>query len=199
MFKRRHKQVVNSYFKPITSMKINNIINKANDDMNHHNHKASINDGFNKAYNSNNSIFIDGNRMYIAGTHNLRDVWDDITKIPFWGDVRNSERYQQADEALKNNPQVDTILGHSLGSSVALELNKNNDNKFKTITYGAPVLDFSFNRDPNNMRFRHPGDIISQFDTGAVNEDSNTNYNLINPHSYSGFDDPDGDNKKYIK
>jgi len=198
MFKRRNHQVFNSYVKPITSMKINNIINKANDDMNHHNNRVSVNDGFDKAYNSPNSIFIDGNRMYIAGTHNLRDVWDDITKIPVWGDVRNSERYQQAEEALKNNPQIDTIFGHSLGGSVALEINKNNDNKYKTITYGAPVLDFSFNRDPNNMRFRHPGDKISMFDTGAVNEDNNTNYNLINPHSYSGFDDPE-DNNKYIK
>jgi pimeloyl-ACP methyl ester carboxylesterase len=38
------------------------------------------------------------------------------------GNVRNSERYQQAEAALKDNPQVDTVIGHSLGGSVALEL-----------------------------------------------------------------------------
>ena len=27
------------------------------------------------------------------------------------------------------------------------------------------------------------------FDTGAVNEDAETNYQLINPHSYEGFND----------
>ena len=27
------------------------------------------------------------------------------------------------------------------------------------------------------------------FETGAVNEDNNTTYNLINPHSFSGFPD----------
>ena len=196
MLKRRNHQVVNSYVKPITSMKTNNIINKVNDDINHHNNKVSVNDGITRAYDSPNSIFIDGNRMYISGTHSLRDVYDDVTKIPVWGDLRNSERYQQADEALKNNPQIDTIYAHSLGGSVALEINKNNDNKFKTITYGAPVLDFSFNRDPNNMRYRHPGDKISMFDTGAVNEDNNTTYNLINPHSFSGFPDDNDDNDK---
>ena len=193
MFKQRRHSYVNSYFKPVNSMKTNSIINKVHDDINNHS-KVSINDGFTKAYNAPNSIFIDGNKMYIAGTHNMRDVYDDITKIPFWGDVKNSERYQQAEASLRDNPQVDTVFGHSLGGSVAIELNKNNDNKFKTATYGAPVLDFSFNRDPNNMRFRHPGDRISMFDTGAVNEDNTTNYNLINPHSFDGY--PDDDDKK---
>ena len=125
--------------------------------------------------------------MYISGTHTARDVWDDVSKIPLWGDVRNSERYQQAEAALKDNPQVNTVIGHSLGGSVALELNKQNNNQFKTFTYGAPVLDFSFNRDPNNTRFRHPLDRISMFDTGAVNEDATTNYELINPHTFSGY------------
>ena len=193
MFKQRRHSYVNSYFKPVNSMKINSIINKVHDDINNHS-KVSINDGFTKAYNAPNSIFIDGNKMYIAGTHNMRDVYDDITKIPFWGDVKNSERYQQAETSLRDNPQVDTVFGHSLGGSVAIELNKNNNNKFKTATYGAPVLDFSFNRDPNNMRFRHPGDRISMFDTGAVNEDNTTNYNLINPHSFDGYPD-DNSNK----
>ena len=32
------------------------------------------------------------------------------------------------------------------------------------------------------------------FDTGAVNEDEATNYQLINPHSYEGFPDYSNDN-----
>ena len=141
MFKRRKKQFVNNYYKPISSMKNNDIITKAHNDINN-NSKITDSEGLSRAYNSPDSIYVDGNRMYISGTHNFRDVFDDITKIPFWGDVKNSERYQQAATALKDNPQVDTVIGHSLGGSVALEINKQNNNQFKTRTYGAPVLDF---------------------------------------------------------
>ena len=84
--------------------------------------------------------------MFITGTHNLRDEWDDVFKIPFWENLRNSQRYQQAGSVLQINPQIDTIIGHSLGGSVALEINKQNKNHFKTRTYGAPVLDFSSDR-----------------------------------------------------
>ena len=190
MFKKKKHSYVNSYYKPLTSMKINRIINEAIPDK-PKNAGISDNEGLSKAYDSSNSIFIDGNKMYIAGTHTMRDVYDDITKVPFWGDVKDSERYSQATEALKNNPQVDTIISHSLGSSVAAEINKQNNNQFKTRMYGSPFIDFSFNpsKDPNNIRFRHPGDPFSQFDTGAINEESNTSYNLINPHSFSGFPD----------
>jgi len=197
MFKRRKKQFVNSYYKPISSMKINDIITKAHNDINN-NSKITDSEGLSRAYNSPNSVYVDGNRMYISGTHNLRDVFDDITKIPFWGDVKNSERYQQAATALKDNPQVDTVIGHSLGGSVALEINKQNNNQFKTRTYGAPVLDFSFDRNPNNQRFRHPGDRISMFDTGAVNEEQTTTYGLINPHTYDDYPINDEDNEKPI-
>ena len=188
MFKRKKHQQLNSYFKPTNSMKIDNIINKAIP-----NNRISDSEGLSKAYDSPNSIYVDDNRMYIAGTHNFRDAWDDLSKIPFWGDVRNSERYQQAETSLKDNPQVDTVIGHSLGSSVGQELNKQNDNKFNSRFYGSPFIDFSFSRDPKNQRYRHPGDFISMFDTGALNEEESTNYELINPHTFSGYPDYSND------
>ena len=196
MCKKRKHQNLNSYFKPISSMKINKIINEAIPNK-PANSGISDSEGLSKAYDSSNAIFIDGNKMYISGTHNLRDVWDDITKVPFWGDVKNSERYQQATDALKDNPQVDTIISHSLGSSVAAEINKQSNNQYKTRMYGSPFIDFSFNtsKDPNNIRFRHPGDPFSQFDTGAINEESNTTYNLINPHSFTGYPDDNDEDK----
>ena len=85
MFKHKKKQFVNSYYKPISSMKINDIITKAHNDINN-NSKITDSEGLSRAYNSPDSIYVDGNRMYISGTHNFRDVFDDITKIPFWGD-----------------------------------------------------------------------------------------------------------------
>ena len=188
MFKRKKHPYVNSYFKPVTNMKVDNIIKQAIPDKPNTN-RISDAEGLSRAYNAPNSIYIDNNRMYIAGTHNLRDVWDDATKIPFWGDVRNSERYQQAEAALKDNPQVTEVIAHSLGSSVGQELNKQSNNKFNTRFYDSPFIDFSFSRDSKNQRFRHPGDIISMFDTGAVNEEANTNYGLINPHTYDEYPD----------
>jgi hypothetical protein len=194
MFKRKRKeQYLNSYFKPATSMKVNDIIKQAIPNA-PRNSGISDSEGLSKAYSSPNSIFVDGNRMYIAGTHTARDVWD-WGKIPA-GKVALSERYGQAMFALKDNPQVDTIIGHSLGSSVAAELNKQNDNKFNARFYGAPFIDFSFSRDPKNQRYRHPGDFISMFDTGAVNEDQQSNYELIWPHSTSGFPDDHNDDDK---
>lgn len=194
MFKRKkHQQYVNSYFKPITSMKVNKIINQAIPDK-PRNSGISDAEGLKRAYSAPNSVFVDGNKMYIAGTHTFRDVVDDL-KIPFH-DVQNTLRYKEATTILNENPQVDTVIGHSLGGSVALEINKQNNNKFFTRTYGAPVVDFSFNRDPKNQRFRHPGDRISMFDTGAYNEESNAPENTINPHSSSGYPDYDSDDDK---
>ena len=193
MFKRRY---LNSYFKPITSMKTNQIINEAVPDTPSVINRMSGEEGLNRAYNSPNSIYIDGNKMYIAGTHTARDV-SDWKLIPL-GLMKYSERYGQAEAALKDNPQIDTIIGHSLGSSTTAELNEQYNNKFNARYYGSPFVDFSFSRDPKNQRFRHPGDIVSMFDTGAVNEDPKTNYQFLNPHSYEGFPDDDDDDKKYI-
>ena len=196
MFKKKRRQDFDNekYYNPLSAAKINNIINENKAIINN---RISDSQGLSNAYNAANKTFVDGNRMYIAGTSNIRDIWDDVSKVPFWGDIRNSERYNQASKALKDNPQVDTIISHSLGSSVSAELNKENNNKFKPTTYGAPFLDLSFTptKDPNNLRYRHPGDPFSLFDTGAINEESNTLYNLINPHSLSGFPDDDDSNR----
>ena len=71
--------------------------------------------------------------MYVAGSHTARDWYDDVTKIPFWGNVKNSERYQQADRMLTANPQIRTIVGHSLGGSVSHELQRAHPG-LKTVT-----------------------------------------------------------------
>ena len=63
---------------------------------------------------------VSGENMANAGTQTWRDTYD-VTRIPFWGDLRNSERYQQLNKALENNPQVTNLTAHSLGGSVILE------------------------------------------------------------------------------
>ncbi len=122
--------------------------------------------------------------MYIAGTANLRDVWDDL-KIPFHL-TSNSLRYEQAEQALKENPDIKTVIGHSLGGAVTLELNKNHGGKFKTYTYGSPTFQFGGEQ---GERYRHGGDIISIFDKGTVNVPIRDWLNPFTAHSYEGYFD----------
>ena len=77
--------------------------------------------GLDKAYGSNTSTYIDGDTMYIAGTDGWKDVFNDWVKIPF-GLTKYSHRYKQADDVLKDNPQVKQLTGNSLGGVVSLEL-----------------------------------------------------------------------------
>ena len=86
--------------------------------------------------------------MYVAGTTwtdgytgrlSFNDAIDDI-KIPFF-QTRNIQRYKDAEQVLQDNPNINTLIGHSMGSSVILELNKANNDKFVTRTYAAPVFD----------------------------------------------------------
>ena len=85
--------------------------------------------------------------MYIKGSSTATDWWDDVSKIPF-GDTAKSERYGQAMQAYNklngNGKHVNRVVGHSLGGSVALELQKNLAKQGRTVdsrTFGAPVMD----------------------------------------------------------
>jgi hypothetical protein len=136
--------------------------------------------GLNKAYESDKKVYVDGDSLFIAGTSNKQDVIDDFTKIPFYGNFKKSQRYMDVDNVLKNNPNVKNVIGHSLGGSVALELEKNNPNLYKTTTYGAPVISLTKGR-----RFRHSNDLISSFDLGA--KTVGFDINPLKAHSYSGY------------
>ena len=83
-------------------------------------------EGLNKAYNESKKIYVNPNNktMYIAGTSSFQDVYDDL-KIPLKL-TKYSQRYQDVEKVLRNNNNsIDILVGHSLGSSVGLELNKN--------------------------------------------------------------------------
>ena len=56
------------------------------------------------------------------------------------GDLRNSTRYQEAEKALTANPNIKNVVGHNLGGSVALELQKNHPS-LNSRAFGAPVWD----------------------------------------------------------
>ncbi len=54
--------------------------------------------------------------------------------------LKNSTRYQESEKALTPNPNITKVVGHSLGGSVALELQKQYP-QLESRTYGAPVFD----------------------------------------------------------
>lgn len=157
------------------------------------------NEGLRRAYNEPNRIYVHGNRMYVAGTTwtdgytgriSLNDAIDDL-KIPFF-QTRNIQRYKDAEQVLEDNPNINTLVGHSMGSSVILELNKANNDKFITRTYSAPVFDPFPNdwekNDPNNERFRTKGDPVAFFDNNAKTIYKPT-LDPLSLHSYNNYGD----------
>ena len=147
-------------------------------------------EGLKNAYNDKTAtgVYYDPNTRteYVKGSITGRDWYDDFTKIPF-GNTRNAERYQQADKAYEDlqasGKPVDRVVGHSLGGSVALDMQKNHGIP-QSRTFGAPVLDV--NPFGHSERYRHPLDVVSILDRGAT-WGPFSGVNPLSAHSYEGF------------
>ena len=145
------------------------------------NHKQNAK-GLNTAYGTNKKLYIKDKTMFIAGTSNLQDAWDDL-KIPLHL-TRFSQRYQDADNLLNKNPQVKHLVSHSLGGAVGLELaERHPEMPLDNTTYGAPLLQLGGQK---YKRFRHPMDPISMMDGGAHTVGDGS-LNLLKNHSYLNF------------
>ena len=162
------------------------------------NGKISNTQGVKYAYDRDNKIFVKGNKMYVAGTTSAKDWQQNFTKLKTGG-IRDMDRYVEAKRVLLENPQVDTLLGHSVGGSVVLELNKEfKDKNYKTRTYNAPVVSFFapiFGLDKpteQHKRFRMTGDLVSGLDNAAISYDTNT----LNPLTNHDIDRLDGIDEK---
>jgi hypothetical protein len=200
MFKRKKReQYLNSYFKPTTSMKINKIINEAipspdkpspGKPSQPKNSGISDSEGLSRAYNAPNAIFVDGNKMYVAGTRSLQEAITDWPRIGTW-QTGHINRFGQVVFALNDNPQVDTLIGHSLGASTVAEMQRQTNNKYMARYYGAPFLNINpFDApDPRNQTFRHPGDPVSALDHKAVDVPSDNFHGWWWAHAYDGFPD----------
>jgi len=123
--------------------------------------------------------------MYIKGTVDGQDWWDDFTKVPVWGNLQDSRRYKDAEFAyndlLQKGFPIDRVVGHSLGGSVAIQQQKDKNIDFSR-TFGAPVVDLNPLKRGTQERYRHLLDPVSIFDRGAAFGDIH-----YYPHSYSGF------------
>jgi pimeloyl-ACP methyl ester carboxylesterase len=157
-------------------------------------------EGLERAY-AQGDAYTHGSTTYIAGSHTARDWWDDVTKIPFWGDSHKIYRMQMAQKALAANPQTTRVVGHSLGGSVALQAQKDNP-KLASRTYGAPVWDPAglddnaygiFNRAQGKPgggveRYRSMGDPVSFFDDSAKSTlPGKEALSFSGPHAFQGL------------
>ena len=173
-------------------------------------------EGLRRAYNRPDRLYKHGDRLYVAGTtwtddkmnvskppwytvalkgmfpqtfpdnFSLNDAIDDL-KIPEFK-TRDIQRYKDADNFLKKNSDIKQLIGHSMGGSVVLQLNKDNNNKFETRTYSAPVFDVlpNKNNDPENERFKTLGDPVAMFDNNAKTTFKPT-FNPLELHSYNNY------------
>ena len=137
--KRKHRRYYDDYVQPPTSMKVRSIIQKAIpvEPVMPKNNGVSDEEGLAKAYSAPNAIYIDGNKAYVAGARSAGEAWRDWGKIAT-RNTTNIERYGQLTDALKNNPQVDTLIGHFLGATATAELQKQTNNMYTARYYGAP-------------------------------------------------------------
>ena len=85
-------------------------------------------EGLQRAYARDNGKCIRSTTMFVAGTKDFpHGGWDDVSNIPFQT-TYNSIRYMNADKALTTNDslytdhQITSIVGHSSGDSVVLEM-----------------------------------------------------------------------------
>ena len=95
--------------------------------------------GLEQAYKTDKGIYQHGKNLYIAGTKSFGDVIDDL-KLPFDKGAKNAQRYTDVKEYLKDHPEVENVIGHSLGGATSLQLNKDSPNKYHILTYGSPAI-----------------------------------------------------------
>ena len=148
--------------------------------------------GLRLAYESPDRIYRNGSILYIAGTKDPIDFYDDL-KLPFY-QTRNTERYKDVDKFIqddaieidgKKHYGVTDIIAHSLGSAVGQQINNDYGNIFRSRSYCSPFVSNQKPEDTeNNLRIRKAGDVVSMFDNGAIN----LNRSSLNPfdnHRYA--------------
>lgn len=139
-------------------------------------------DGLDRSYHSDNNVYVHNKTLFISGTHSFGDVLTDAT-IPFHL-LSRTPRYKQAERVLLENPTIDTIVSHSLGSAIAQVLADNP--RVKTVrAYASPTI-FS---NPKVIHLRHPHDFISMSNLFGRSDEITAYDPNVDPHSYRGHRD----------
>ena len=145
--------------------------------------------GLKLAYESPDRIYRNGSILYIAGTKDPIDFYDDL-KLPFY-QTRNTKRYKDVDKFIKDDAVgkkhygITDIISHSLASAVSQQINDDYGNIFRSRSYGSPFV--SGQRPENtgtNLRLRKAGDPISLFDRRSITL-NRSSLNPLDNHSYA--------------
>ena len=147
--------------------------------------------GLRMAYESPDRIYRNGSQLYIAGTKDPIDFYDDL-KLPFY-QTRNTKRYKDVDKFIQDDAiEIDAkkhygitdIISHSLGSAVGQQINNDYGNIFRSRSYGSPFVSSQRPEDTGtNLRIRKSGDPVSMFDSGSITLNRGT-LNPLQNHSY---------------
>ena len=148
--------------------------------------------GLRLAYESPDRIYRNGSQLYIAGTKDPIDFYDDL-KLPFY-QTRNTKRYKDVDKFIKDDAieidgkkhyGVTDIISHSLGSTVGQQINSDYGNIFRSRSYGSPFVSNQKPEDTGtNLRIRKSGDPVSMFDNATINL-NRSSLNPLDNHSYA--------------
>ena len=148
--------------------------------------------GLRLAYESPDRIYRSGSQLYIAGTKDPIDFYDDL-KLPLY-QTRNTKRCKDVDKFIKDGAiEVDgekhygitDIISHSLGSAVGQQINDDYGNIFRTRSCGSPFISNQRPEDTGtNLRLRKAYDPISMFDGGSLTLNKSS-LNPLNNHTFA--------------
>ena len=128
------------------------------------------------------------------GTHNwLNDISTDLAVLT--GNLKNTDRYKHSKDTYdkaktKYNKDSATVVGHSLGGSIASAVGSGKDEVY---TYnkgvGLPILGKT-KHNPNENAYRHHTDVISGLSAVDGNQQSfgNISTNSLTAHSTDQLD-----------
>ena len=119
---------------------------------------------------------------------------DDL-KLPFNDTLNKTTRGRTADAYYRSHHEIDTVVGHSLGGSVALSLEKQykkeGNNPYGIVqskTFGSPTVSGNALGEKNPNRIRYFGDPISALDFNATTVIPSIGFRFNNSaHSYKGL------------
>ena len=153
-------------------------------------------EGLDIAYKPPSGQYVYGNTLYLSGSCDLRDWYDDVTKVPTLM-LQHSQKYTDANNLLNSSAGggITNIVSHSLGGAVAQKLKQNYPERdYNVTTYGSPNLSL-FNH-AHVSRYRNAGDPISILDRGAKTIGSSLN--PFEAHSYKNSTYTSGDTGGWV-
>ena len=185
--KRRYERILHE--PPITRNKINESQGGISGDRDLLN--LTDTQGFKLAYETKDGIYRNGSILYIAGTKDPIDFYDDM-KLPLY-QARNTKRYKDVDKFIedgtieidgKKHTGITDVISPSLGSAVGQQINNEYCNIFRSRSYGSPFISGQRPEDTGtNLRVRGSNDVVSMCD-----HDSKTipkgSLNALYNHSY---------------